>query len=155
MNRPPACLRFPEERGNNESYWSGLKEMQVKEAEHLEEIESEFQQKLRQKDRAHGKAIRQKADSQIRSKNAELVARVREIRRLKQQIEDQVQYTAEIEQAKLTLERQMKQLQKCIDQSTQKLHSKVVSRPIQINGDHQNSPVPMHWRNGGRVYTSV
>ena len=127
-----------------------IKEMQVKEAEHLEEIDSEFQQKLRQKDRAHGKAIRQK-DSQIRSKNAELVARAKEIRRLKQQIEDQVQYTAEIEQAKLALERQMKQLQKCIDQSTQKLHSKVVSCPVQIDGDHQNSPVPMHWRNGGRV----
>ena len=24
MNRPPACLRLPDERGNNESYWSGL-----------------------------------------------------------------------------------------------------------------------------------
>ena len=24
MNRPPACPRLPDERGNNESYWSGL-----------------------------------------------------------------------------------------------------------------------------------
>ena len=24
MNRPPACLRLLDERGNNESYWSGL-----------------------------------------------------------------------------------------------------------------------------------
>ena len=24
MNRPPACPRLPDEKGNNESYWSGL-----------------------------------------------------------------------------------------------------------------------------------
>ena len=24
MNRPPACLRLPDEKGNNDSYWSGL-----------------------------------------------------------------------------------------------------------------------------------
>ena len=51
--------------------------------------ESEFQEKSRQKDRAHSKVIRQK-DSQIRSKNSELIARAKQIRRLEQQIEDQV-----------------------------------------------------------------
>ena len=28
MNRPPACPRLSDERGNSESYWSGLTKLQ-------------------------------------------------------------------------------------------------------------------------------
>ena len=129
------------------------KQIEVREAEYLQEIEmkeNEFQEKLQQKDRAHSKALRQK-DSQIRSKNSELIARAKQIRRLEQQIEDQVQYTAEVEQTNLALKRQVEQLQKCLDQSTQKPHSKMVSHQAHVNGDHQNVSASMRWRNGGRV----
>ena len=123
-----------------------IEDIHMKEAEYIQEIEmkeSELQKKLRQKDRAHSKALRQK-DSQLQSKNSELIARAKQIRRLEQQIEDQAQYTAEIQQTNLTLRRQVEQLQKCLDLNTETPHPKV-------NGNRQNGPVSMHWRNGGRV----
>ena len=123
-----------------------IENMHVKEAEYIREIEtkeSELQEKWRQKDRSHSKALCQK-DSQLRLKNSELIARAKKIRRLEQQIEDQVQYTAEIQQANLTLRRQVEQLQKCLNQHAEKPHSKV-------NDNHRTSPASMNWRNGGRV----
>jgi serine/threonine protein kinase len=151
------CQRLAELKESNKYSESTQRELmlknqiEVREAEYLEEVEnkeSEFRQKLWQKERAHRKALCQK-DSQIKSKNVELIAKAKQIRRLQQQIDDQVQYTAEIEQSKFRLESQVKQLQKCVDQSAQKLHSKMVSHQA---GDQRISPIlSMHWRNGGRV----